>query len=194
MGLRERKKADTRHTLMFEALRLFKERGYDHVSVEDIAAAADVSPRTFFRYCPTKAQVVFAWNELRLAQLDRMLAERDGGAETVIETVRRFWESFEDVRLEPELFLVQQELAQEREAVAAVRYAVFEQVRARIHAALIEEDPARDSLEADILASASVSTVLSVLRAWVRAGEGDPYAHLDRAWPYVERIAAPLYP
>jgi AcrR family transcriptional regulator len=193
VGLRERKKADTRYTLMIEALRLFKERGYDHVSVEEIAAAANVSPRTFFRYCPTKAHVVFAWNELRLAQLDAMLRAREPG-ERVIDVVRRFWESFEDVRLDPDLFLVQQQLAQEREAVAAVRYRVFENARVRIHTALLEEDPARDPLEADLVASAAVNSVLCILRAWVRSGKGDPYRFLDQAWLRVLETAAPLYP
>jgi AcrR family transcriptional regulator len=59
-GLRERKKARTRATIRRQAMRLFLEQGYAQTSVEQIAEAAEVSPSTFFRYFPTKEEVVLA--------------------------------------------------------------------------------------------------------------------------------------
>ena len=57
-GLRERKKAKTRLAIREHAMALFKDQGYDKTTVEQIAAAAEVSPSTFFRYFPSKEEVV----------------------------------------------------------------------------------------------------------------------------------------
>jgi AcrR family transcriptional regulator len=81
-GLRERKRRRTQEALIDTALRLFEEKGYDTVSVEEIAATADVSPRTFYRYFPAKEDVLLGGQDTEQATL-RALAERRPGESDV---------------------------------------------------------------------------------------------------------------
>ena len=57
-GLRERKKLKTREAIQREAMRLFQKQGYEETTVEQIAAAVEVSPSTFFNYFRSKEEVV----------------------------------------------------------------------------------------------------------------------------------------
>jgi AcrR family transcriptional regulator len=59
-SLRDRQRAQIRADIRRAAFRLFVERGYDAVTTEEIAAAAGVSPRTFFRHVPTKDELLLA--------------------------------------------------------------------------------------------------------------------------------------
>ena len=68
-SLRERKKLATRRSLRRVAFDLVAERGFAHVTVEDIAEAADVSPRTFFNYFPSKEAALFGTDPDRVAAL-----------------------------------------------------------------------------------------------------------------------------
>jgi AcrR family transcriptional regulator len=61
-SLRERRRIRTRRTIQAQALQLFADKGFQATTIEEIAAAAEMAPRTFFRYFPTKEEVVF-WSE-----------------------------------------------------------------------------------------------------------------------------------
>jgi AcrR family transcriptional regulator len=75
-GLRERKKQQTREALSWAALRLAVERGYGNVLVEDIAAEAGVSPRTFNNYFAGKAEAIVWRHTDRLRRIAGLLRER----------------------------------------------------------------------------------------------------------------------
>jgi AcrR family transcriptional regulator len=74
VGMRERKRAETHARIQTEAMRLFLERGFDAVTLDDIAAAADVSRRSLFHYFESKEEIVFSTK----AEFPRLVVEAIG--------------------------------------------------------------------------------------------------------------------
>lgn len=72
-GLRARKKDRTRRTIERAALELFESRGFDATTIEDVAAAADIAPRTFFHYFRSKEEAVTSNYTSRLQQIVSVL-------------------------------------------------------------------------------------------------------------------------
>jgi AcrR family transcriptional regulator len=87
LGKRERRKRETREAIGSAAEGLFAERGYDGVTVADIAAAAGVSVKTLFVHFPSKEDLVFSNEEKLLARLLEIVRERPPG-ETPLGAVR----------------------------------------------------------------------------------------------------------
>ena len=89
-GLRERKKEQTRRLIAETARQLFSERGFEHVTIAEIAEAADVAVQTVFNYFPTKEDLVY-W---RLASFEgELLAavrERGPPAQSALEAFKTF--------------------------------------------------------------------------------------------------------
>jgi len=94
-GLRERKKRATRDAIAATARRLFAQRGFDAVTVAEIAVAADVSEKTVFNHFATKEDLVFAGGEARLAQLQADIANRPAGT-SVLDVFRANTEAMLD--------------------------------------------------------------------------------------------------
>ena len=73
-----RKREKTRRALIEAAARLFEERGYEQTTLADIAAAADIAPRTYFSYFDAKEGVFFAQLDARIAALSELELRREG--------------------------------------------------------------------------------------------------------------------
>src|SRR5690242_12342830 len=79
MGRRERKKAATRKAISDAATELFVERGFDAVSIREIAEKADVSPTTVLAHFPQKEALVFDEDEQQRAELVAVVTDRPAG-------------------------------------------------------------------------------------------------------------------
>src|ERR671935_2910676 len=89
LGLRERKKQRTRELIAETARRMFVERGFEHVTVAEIARAAEVSEKTVFNYFPTKEDLVY-WR-LESFEEELLAAVRDRApGESVLDAFAEF--------------------------------------------------------------------------------------------------------
>jgi AcrR family transcriptional regulator len=89
LGLRERKKQQTRRLIAETARGLFAERGFDAVTVAEVARAADVAEKTVFNYFPTKEDLFYSGMEAFEERLLGAIRDREPG-ETVLGAFRRF--------------------------------------------------------------------------------------------------------
>jgi AcrR family transcriptional regulator len=189
-GLRERKKLRTREAIIDAALDLFATKGFDATTIEDIAAAAEVSPRTFFRYFDSKLDVVMARN----AEMDKdhedfvtLLAARPP-EEGPLEALCSIFHEFLGDRLDdPSVVREFQVMLGTPTLRTFVRERFFEH-DAEIAAAFAQRmGLAEDDLAAHVLASAATSAVWSAVDRWV-AGGAEP----DRLLPTIDEAFAVL--
>jgi AcrR family transcriptional regulator len=91
MGRRERRAAETRLRLFRCALRLFAERGFPNVTVEDITEAADVGKGTFFNYFESKDHVLSVMAEIQLGKVREALRLAEAGKQTIYSVLHRLF-------------------------------------------------------------------------------------------------------
>jgi AcrR family transcriptional regulator len=188
-SLRERKKAATRHQLMNVALELFEKQGFDGTTVEDIAEAADVAPRTFFRYFPTKVDVLFADHPEEISLVSETLVTRPSD-EAVIDAVRRaVLDALGKAVADPARFLTRSRVvAAVPAAHAHSRYldSRFEDIIAEAVAASRRTEPATD-LQSRVIARAAWGAACAARDLWVSSeATADPRALVDEAFDLLE--------
>ena len=186
VGLRERKKAKTHAAIQEQAVRLFREQGYDATTIEQIAEAAEVSESTLFRYFPTKEDLVL-WDEF-----DPMIIEAFRGQPLELSPIRALRGAFRAVsdRLTPEQWAEQRERMDLILSVPAVRAAMLDSFAGTIRqvAELVAERvgrPAAD-LEVRTLAGAVIGVSMAVMLTAAEDPTADWVALIDTAFAHLE--------
>jgi AcrR family transcriptional regulator len=190
-SLRERRRIRTRRTIQAQALRLFAEKGFQATTVEEIAAAAEMAPRTFFRYFPTKEEVVF-WSEFppMLAGFVAARPDDEPALEAlhhgIVDALAAIWgqdgeRMLERLRLAFRTPALHPRMRQQQAGWAAGL--------AEILADRLGER--RDDLEVRAIAAAVAAAVWVAAEEWqAQDGEGDLCALIDQALGAV--LGAPL--
>ncbi|AZQ32479.1 TetR family transcriptional regulator [Streptomyces cyaneochromogenes] len=182
-------KPPMREALVAAAFQLFTERGYEQTTVDDIVALAGVGRRSFFRYFPSKEDVVFPDHERCLADMTAFLAT--SGAEH--EPVRRVCDAARLVLrmyAENPAFSVQRyRLTKRVPGLRAYELSVVWRYERALAEYLRERFAGRrdGTLQADVIAAAVVAAHNNALRSWLRSdGQGDSSAAVDHALGYVQ--------
>jgi AcrR family transcriptional regulator len=192
MSLRETKKHRTREAIGAEAMRLFATRGFDHVTVAEIAAAAGVSEKTVFNYFPTKEDIFFDEVPARLEALATALRGRKPGES--IFTVLRGLQSRDAPRLTSERFAIFARILEESHALQAKELDIMGHF-ADVLAATLQSELGVKELDATVAANALVSVQWQFFRNARRAalaGKTGPAAEkklradLSRAYTLLE--------
>ena len=181
-------KPPMRDALVAAAFQLFLERGYEQTTVDDIVALAGVGRRSFFRYFPSKEDVVFPDHERCLADMTAFLADsgdEDEPVQRVCEAARLVLRMYaENPTFSVQRYRLTKKVpglrAYELSVVWRYERALAEYLRARFASR-------RDgTLQADVIAAAVVAAHNNALRSWLRSdGKGDSDAGVDHALGYV---------
>jgi AcrR family transcriptional regulator len=171
-GLRERKKAETREALASSALRLAVELGPDRVTVDEIADAAGVSPRTFFNYFASKEDAILGNTSASTSRLVEQLAARPHD-EAPLEALRAATHaSVDQLQRDPDEWIARNRLVRGHPSLS-VRYAAR---LAEVERELVVGIAHRTGLDADrdpypaVLAGAAMAAARVALTLWQEHG------------------------
>ncbi|MEU3570810.1 TetR family transcriptional regulator [Kitasatospora sp. NPDC036755] len=171
LPLRERKKFQTGMRIFRTAVALFTERGFDQVSVAEIAAAAEVSKMTVFNYFPTKEDLVMGPMEQHLDEPARAVRDRAPGASAVTALREQFVSALE--RFDPAaglnddaIVLDVVRLIHRTPALTARATHGFDLLaHAALSAELLAQDPAHDELTARVATAQLLAVRVALIAA-----------------------------
>jgi AcrR family transcriptional regulator len=191
-GLRERKKRETRQRLREAALQLVAARGLDHVTVEDIAEAADVSTRTFFNYFSSKEEAVVGSEPEWLTHVAEVLAARPADEAPLFSLEAVFAEFAGLLEQDRDVHVLRRKVMADNPSLTARRTAAFDELEQVLVTAVRERLPAGATSDAPLVVAAAVAAMKVSVDAWVdSAGTADLTALLHGA---INRLAVGLAP
>lgn len=190
-------KPTMRESLVRAAFQLFLERGFEQTTIDDIVSLAGVGRRSFFRYFPSKEDVVFPDHEGALAEMTAFLRDAPTDGDPVAQACDASRRVLAMYAADPVFSVQRYRLTREVPGLRAHELSVVWRYERALAEHLRERDAGRSDgpLRADVVAAAVVAAHNHALRTWLRAGgEGDVEAAMDEALGYVARTFSPAAP
>lgn len=179
-GLRALKQSRVRTRMIDEAMRLFSERGFEDVTVDEIAACAGVSRRTLFRYFSTKGDIVFAWTETMTEVLRDTMSQRGADEQPGPALRRAFTAVIDRISPDPEKTYVIVRMIEESPALrihSLRKYAAWEESITEAWRGQLPGDTS-PFLAGRVLARGAIAAFRSALDEWLHQHGRAPFGPL----------------
>ena len=175
LGLRERKKQQTRETITRVALELFAERGYEQTTLADIAEAANVAPRTIFAYFESKEDILLCGERFFLDELKHRLDDRPAGT-TTVDALREF---LSEIPPADEADMLRKKVMRDNPALQMKAHAGHTRLEPMLAESIAKDLGAGPDDLQPMLAAASVTAAFMSVRDRIFEAEagGEPLSH-----------------
>jgi len=187
-GLRERKQQQTRERLKRAAMALFLERGFEATTIDDIAATADVSRRSFFHYFASKEDVVAAWQEDAAAALVAEILARPADESMLTAAENAIAAAVK--RIDPAEAAAMSRLKRDNPALHARDQLKYEKLERALAEGLAERSGRKsDRLKARLVAMISTGAMRVGGESWIGEGAREkPEAFVKRTFDAIRAI------
>jgi AcrR family transcriptional regulator len=187
-GLRERKRQQTRERLTRVAMELFLARGFEATTLDDIAAAAEISRRSFFHYFASKEDVVLAWQDGSTDALIAAIAERPADEPMLVAAENAILAMVRNFKIDEALAIAR--LKRETPVLQAREQAKYEKMERAMAAALGNRaSDENGQTRARLVAMITTGAIRLASENWLTQGAGEkPEALVRRTFKSIRAV------
>ncbi|HBQ4000321.1 TPA: TetR/AcrR family transcriptional regulator [Klebsiella pneumoniae] len=169
MSLREKKKDRTRRKILESALELIDSQGFQDTTINQIAAAIDISPRTILRYFPTKEDIIVSWVEEGMTIFLSCLHQRPTDEHAHLSLLACARELLQLYEKQAEFYLTIERVIASSSAISARKHEMSAELAKKVSQVLSERATSTETslISLDLYPAVIFSILRVVIRTWV---------------------------